>query len=162
MTDELRITMTSAFKGLKQKILWKWESEEMKDKPSNIKLSKWLPQESILAHPNLKLFVTHGGQSSCQEALCHKKPTVVVPIFGDQPSNAIEAERRGYGINIPFPELTTEKLSNGINRILQEPKFTQRAIGKVHDEHYYIKSDPKMPRILISFISYRTWIFGYG
>ena len=47
----------------------------MKDKPSNVKLSKWLPQEAILAHPNLKLFVTHGGQSSSQEALCHKKPT---------------------------------------------------------------------------------------
>ena len=128
MTDELRFTMTSVFKGLKQKILWKWEAEEMKDKPSNVKLSKWLPQESILAHPNLKLFVTHGGISSAQEALCYKKPTVVIPIFGDQLTNAVEAERQGYGIAIPLPELTSEKLSNAINNILYDPKFSQRAI----------------------------------
>ena len=128
MTDGLRLKLSSVFKELKQKILWKWETEEMKDKPSNVKLSKWLPQESILAHPNLRLFVTHGGQSSSQEALCHKKPTVVIPIFGDQPSNGLEAERRGYGINIPFPQLTSEKISNAINTILTEPSYTQRAI----------------------------------
>ena len=56
--------------------MWKWESEEMQDKPDNIMLSKWLPQQDILAHPKLKLFITHGGQSSTQEALCHKKPVV--------------------------------------------------------------------------------------
>ena len=54
--------------------------------------------------------------------------SVVIPIFGDQPSNAMEAVRRGYGIQIPFPELTSEKLSGAINTILTEPKYTQRAI----------------------------------
>ena len=48
----------------------------MQEKPDNIMLSKWLPQQDILAHPKLKLFITHGGQSSTQEALCHKKPVV--------------------------------------------------------------------------------------
>ena len=128
MSDDIRLKLISVFKGLKQKILWKWETEEMKDKPTNVKLSKWLPQESILAHPNLRLFVTHGGQSSSQEALCHKKPTVVIPIFGDQPSNAREAQRRGYGISIPFPELTSQKLSEAINTILTDPSYTKRAI----------------------------------
>ena len=62
--------------------MWKWESEEMQDKPDNIMLSKWLPQQDILAHPKLKLFITHGGQSSTQEALCHKKP--VVRLFSSE------------------------------------------------------------------------------
>ena len=66
----------NVFKGLKQKVLWKWETEEMADKPDNVMLSKWLPQQEILAHPNCKLFITHGGQSSFQETLCHKKPVV--------------------------------------------------------------------------------------
>jgi glucuronosyltransferase len=76
MPDELRIQLTSAFGQLKQKVLWKWETEEMKDKPDNVMLSKWLPQQDILAHPKLRLFITHGGQSSCQESLCHQKPMV--------------------------------------------------------------------------------------
>jgi glucuronosyltransferase len=78
MSDELRIKLTSVFGQLKQRVLWKWETEEMKDKPDNLMLAKWLPQQDILAHPKLRLFITHGGQSSCQEALCHQKPTVSV------------------------------------------------------------------------------------
>ena len=53
--------------------LWKWDEVEMLGKPDNVLLAKWLPQQDVLAHPNLKLFVTHAGQSSFQEALCHKK-----------------------------------------------------------------------------------------
>ena len=68
--------MLNVFQGLKHQVLWKWETEEMPVLPSNVHLMKWLPQQAILAHPNLKLFIHHGGQSSFQESLCHKKPTV--------------------------------------------------------------------------------------
>ncbi len=44
--------------------------------PSNVMTSKWLPQQDVLAHKNTKLFITHAGQSSFQETLCHKKPAV--------------------------------------------------------------------------------------
>ena len=53
--------------------LWVWDEIEMLGKPDNVMLSNWAPQQDILAHPNLKVFVTHAGQSSFQEALCHKK-----------------------------------------------------------------------------------------
>ena len=77
MSEEMRLQLVSVFGQLKQRVLWKWEAkEEMKDKPDNVMLSKWLPQQDILAHPKLRLFITHGGQSSSQEALCHKKPVV--------------------------------------------------------------------------------------
>ncbi len=76
MSDNLRKSFLTVFGQLKQRVIWKWESEEMQDQPANLMLSKWLPQPDILAHPKLKLFITHGGQSSSQEALCHKKPTV--------------------------------------------------------------------------------------
>lgn len=76
MSEEMLSTLTNVFRQLKQRVLWKWESEDMADKPDNVMLSKWLPQQDILAHPKLRLFITHGGQSSTQEALCHKKPVV--------------------------------------------------------------------------------------
>jgi glucuronosyltransferase len=76
MSDDRRKMFLNVFKGLKQKILWKWETEEMEDKPDNVLLSKWLPQQKVLAHPNVKLFITHGEQASFQETLCHKKPVV--------------------------------------------------------------------------------------
>ena len=64
------------FSKLKQKVLWKWETEKMDGLPKNVMLSKWLPQQDVLGHPNVKLFITHGGQSSFQESLCHQKPVV--------------------------------------------------------------------------------------
>ena len=71
MPEEKRKMFLRVFGQLKQKVLWKWETEHMPDKPSNLKLVKWLPQQDILAHKNTQLFVTHSGQSSTQEALCH-------------------------------------------------------------------------------------------
>ena len=76
MSEKMRQIFTNAFGKLKQRVLWKWESEEMEGKPDNVMLSKWLPQQDLLAHPNLKLFISHMGQSSSQEALCHQVPVV--------------------------------------------------------------------------------------
>lgn len=76
MSKEKREMFLNTFKGQKEKILWKWETESMEDQPDNVMLSKWLPQQEVLAHPNVKLFITHGGQSSFQESLCHGKPVV--------------------------------------------------------------------------------------
>jgi glucuronosyltransferase len=37
-----------AFSKLKQRVLWKWETESLPGQPSNVKLGKWLPQSDIL------------------------------------------------------------------------------------------------------------------
>ncbi len=77
MSDKKLQMFLRAFGKLKQKILWKWEKESMPGQPANVKLMKWLPQQDILGHKNTRLFVTHGGQSSFQECLCHQKPAVI-------------------------------------------------------------------------------------
>ena len=76
MPEKKRKLLLNVFKKFKQKFIWKWETEQMEGLPSNVKLSKWLPQQDILAHPNTKMFITHAGQSSTQETLCHKTPVV--------------------------------------------------------------------------------------
>ena len=73
-------------------------------------VSDWLPQQDILAHPNLKVFMTHAGQSSMQELLCHQKPAVPIPVQGDQPLNAKELVRMGVGLSVPYPSLTENDL----------------------------------------------------
>ena len=79
MQEEKRKIMLSR---LEQKVIWKWETP-MEDAPANVMLSSWLPQTSLLAHPNVKMFITHGGAGSVQETICHKTPIVGAPFSGD-------------------------------------------------------------------------------
>ena len=79
-----------AFKKLKYQVLWKWNEDHIPDLPSNVKLTKWTPQQDLLAHPNLKVFVTHGGLLSLQEAIYHKTPLVGVPLGNDQVANILQ------------------------------------------------------------------------
>ena len=77
---------------------------------SFLSVSDWLPQQDILAHPNLKVFITHAGQSSMQELLCHQKPALAVPVQGDQPLNAKELVRMEVGLSVPYPSLNEDDL----------------------------------------------------
>ena len=97
MTEESRLAMIEVISKLPQQVVWRWVTD-MSDKPDNLFLHPWLPQTDILGHPNTKLFVTHGGQSSLQESWCHKVPTVVLSVFGDQPMNGGEVERLGKAL----------------------------------------------------------------
>ena len=80
MGQSKKDALLKVFRKLPQQIIWKWEGgDEFKDKPKNLFVSQWLPQQDILGHNNTKLFITHGGQSSVQESWCHKVPMVNVP-----------------------------------------------------------------------------------
>ncbi|PIC19516.1 hypothetical protein B9Z55_025042 [Caenorhabditis nigoni] len=64
---------------------------------SNVDLVDWVPQTAILNHPNLKMFVSHGGQNSVLETMYHGIPMVIMPVFTDQFRNGKNVERRGAG-----------------------------------------------------------------
>ena len=128
MSEENRKLLLNVFGRFKQyDVIWKWETEEMPDKPDNVLLSKWLPQQDVLGHPKLKVFITHAGQSSFQETLCHQKPVVAIPVGGDQPVNANEAERLGFGISQPYASLDETDLYNALDKVLHDPKYKDTA-----------------------------------
>ncbi|XP_037050885.1 UDP-glucosyltransferase 2-like [Bradysia coprophila] len=125
MPENYRKLFLGAFSKLKQRVIWKWETEEMDDLPPNVKLSKWLPQQDVLGHKNIKLFLTHGGFGSTMEALYHGVPLVGIPMLGDQPSNMKKAEKKGFAIPLDFNTLTEEILLNAINKAINDPSYRQ-------------------------------------
>lgn len=84
--QEIIKNILTTFKEIPEyNFLWKFESDELPmEKPANVKLSKFLKQNDILAQPNIKLFISHCGLMSTQESLWHGKPIVGIPLYGDQ------------------------------------------------------------------------------
>lgn len=83
---ERLVHILEAFKKLPEyTILWKFESVTLPiEVPKNVHIKAWMPQNDILAHPNVKLFITHSGLLSSQEAIWHGVPMLGVPIIVDQ------------------------------------------------------------------------------
>ena len=92
-------------------IIWKWDSENLTGMPENVLVKKWLPQNDILAHPNLRVFVTHGGLLSTQEALFHGVPLVGFPLANDQQANMMRAEENGFAIRLDLQTMTRQLLT---------------------------------------------------
>ena len=47
--------------------------------------------------------------------------------MGDQHANARESERIGFGIHLSFQSMTSEEISDALNKVLNDPKYLRRA-----------------------------------
>ncbi|XP_062550717.1 UDP-glycosyltransferase UGT5-like [Armigeres subalbatus] len=129
LPTEKRDAFLNVFSKLKQKVLWKWEDENLPGKPDNVLIQKWWPQDDILAHPNVKLFITHGGLLSTTESLYHGVPVIGIPVFGDQYLNMAKAELGGYGLSVAYADISEKKLLNALKTILNDPEFKVNALA---------------------------------
>lgn len=127
---ELVESMFKVLSGLKQRVIWKWEDlSKTPGKSPNILYKKWLPQDDILAHPKIRLFITHAGKGGITEARYHGVPMVALPIFGDQPTNAENIQKAGYGIALELQQLNEQNFGSSIREVLENEKYTAQ-IGK--------------------------------
>ena len=119
------------FRSLKQyTFVWKWGAE-VEDLPENVIVKSWLPQQDILAHPNLKVFVTHGGIGSLTEAIYHKATLVGIPFAQDQKPNLLRAKQHGYAVMLDYDTLEEESLKNAINEAMESKAMTS-ALDRVN------------------------------
>ncbi|KAL7029777.1 hypothetical protein ACKWTF_006359 [Chironomus riparius] len=111
--------------------LWKFETAEMlKDMPKNVMIKDWLPQNDILALPNIKLFITHGGLLSTHESVWHGVPMVAIPFIADQHRNVFKSVSSGIAVKVDFHSINTEKLKKAIVEVLHTPKYRRTAQQK--------------------------------
>ena len=83
----------------------------------------WLPQNDLLAHKDIKAFVSHVGHNSLYESAYHGVPLVAIPLFGDQFYNAKKVERFGLGIAVDHQTVTALQLLEAIERVVNEPRY---------------------------------------
>uniref|UniRef100_A0A2A4K0I8 UDP-glycosyltransferases domain-containing protein n=1 Tax=Heliothis virescens TaxID=7102 RepID=A0A2A4K0I8_HELVI len=126
MPDELKASLVKMFGTLKQTVLWKFE-EVLPNLPPNLHIIKWAPQQSILAHPNLRLFITHGGLLSTTEAVHFGVPIVGIPVFGDQFVNVLRAQIRGFARKVDLSYTMTDELKKTILEVVDDKRYAEKA-----------------------------------
>lgn len=47
-SKEKQVPFLKAFSKLKQRVIWKWENDQMDGKPPNVLLTAWVPQRDLL------------------------------------------------------------------------------------------------------------------
>nr|XP_016927408.2 UDP-glycosyltransferase UGT5-like [Drosophila suzukii] len=146
--EKLKIFL-DVFRSLRQRILWKFENESLRNLPANVKVQSWMPQADILAHPNVNVFISHGGLFGTQEAVYNGVPILGMPIYFDQQKNINEGKKAGYALGLDYRTVTVEELRGLLLELIENPKyrnnikrasrvFRDRPLGAMDTAMYWI------------------------
>ncbi|KAG7309342.1 hypothetical protein JYU34_005289 [Plutella xylostella] len=125
LPDEIKTSLLKMFGQLKQTVLWKFE-ENVPNLPKNVKIIKWAPQPSILAHPNCILFITHGGLLSTTETIHYGVPTIGIPAFADQFLNVKRSVKKGIAKMVYLSYNLADELKEAIEEMISNSSYRQR------------------------------------
>nr|QVG59857.1 UDP-glucuronosyltransferase [Nilaparvata lugens] len=108
------------------RVLWKWESDDkLPGQPDNVLTRKWLPQQSVLAHPKTRLFISQCGLQSLQEATTFGVPMMAIPMFGDQDYNAMKVAEAKAGIVVEFADINYQVVYETLNKLLKDSSYKE-------------------------------------
>nr|QPA18399.1 UDP-gluconosyltransferase [Trialeurodes vaporariorum] len=141
ISEERGKALASFFEGLKARVLWRWDNEGVTKDSTKLLVKKWLPQQSILAHPNCILYLTHGGFSSLTEGIYFGVPFVGVPFFVDQHHNVNFIKAIGIGLKFDIFEETNDDLARAVNTVLNTPTFREN----VKAQSQIMRDQPQTP-----------------
>ncbi|XP_029354442.1 UDP-glucuronosyltransferase 2A1-like [Echeneis naucrates] len=106
------------------KVIWRHKGDRPAALGNNTLLVDWMPQNDLLGHPKVKLFVAHGGTNGVQEAIYHGVPVVGLPLFFDQYDNLLRLTERGAAKMLTIE--TVDKDNNflkAVEEVLTEPSY---------------------------------------
>ncbi|KAG6449959.1 UDP-glucosyltransferase 2-like [Manduca sexta] len=121
-----------AFKELPFTVLWKIGNTTMVNKSNNVVTQAWFPQQQILAHRNVKAFITHGGQRSLEEALFYEVPIIGLPFVKSRKTFIGEYIKYGVGEIVNPYDMDEETLKTIITAVASDNKY-KKAIVKLKD-----------------------------
>ncbi|XP_076643747.1 UDP-glucosyltransferase 2-like [Halictus rubicundus] len=127
MPKETLQVFLDVFAKLPYKVVWKFE-KDMPNKPDNVFVGKWLPQQSILAHPNIKMFIYQGGLQSSEEAVQFTVPLLGFPILADQDYQVLRMEALGVAKYMDITTVTREELDAAIREITTNKQYKQKIV----------------------------------
>ncbi|KAF7727162.1 hypothetical protein EC973_007937 [Apophysomyces ossiformis] len=104
----------------------------------NARLLKWVPQQAVLKHDSVTLFVSHGGITSLYESVFAGKRLIVFPFLCDQHANAATVERNQLGARFDpkTPQQTVTQLMRKVvvdeDGVFQDSVNRFKALVQIH------------------------------
>ncbi|XP_025195734.1 UDP-glucuronosyltransferase 2C1-like [Melanaphis sacchari] len=146
LPKHIKQTFIEAFAQVPQRVLWKYDGE-INGLPKNIMTRKWFLQRDILLHPNIKLFISHGGISGVYEAVDAGVPVLGFPLYYDQPRNVANLVKEGMALSMDL--LTVNKITflEKINELINDKNYSHRA--KVVSKRF--KDRPISPSEMVNY-----------
>lgn len=116
-------------------VLWKLPKDQQQllppdgELPANLRIESWVPSQlDALAHPNVKVFFTHGGGNGFHEGIYFGKPLVVRPLWIDCYDQAVRGADSGVSLTLDRPEtFDVDDVLDKLTRVLTDPSFGARA-----------------------------------
>uniref|UniRef100_A0A3Q2UTK8 UDP-glucuronosyltransferase 2A2-like n=1 Tax=Haplochromis burtoni TaxID=8153 RepID=A0A3Q2UTK8_HAPBU len=135
LPSDIANEIAAAFAKLPQKVIWKYKGDRPATLGNNTLLVDWMPQNDLLGHPKIKLFVAHGGTNGVQEAIYHGVPVVGISFYFDQYDNLLRLKDRG-GAKI-LTLTTVDKDNNflkAIEEVLNDPSYrtNMQRLSRLH------------------------------
>uniref|UniRef100_UPI00001A0C4A UDP glucuronosyltransferase 5 family, polypeptide A1 precursor n=1 Tax=Danio rerio TaxID=7955 RepID=UPI00001A0C4A len=132
MTDDI----AAAFAELPQKVIWRYTGPRPVTLGNNTLLVEWLPQNDLLGHPQIKVFVAHGGTNGIQEAIYHGVPILGLPLVFDQPDNLFRMEAKGTAKIVDIATLDKTVFLEALKEVLYNPSYREnmQRLSKLHHD----------------------------
>ena len=93
--------------------------------PGNILIRPRVPQIEILKHA--RVFISHGGMNSINEALYFGVPLVLAPQTHEQAINAHRVAKLGAGVVLKKSD--AKSIRAAVERLMAEPRFKENALA---------------------------------
>uniref|UniRef100_A0A3P9BIW5 Glucuronosyltransferase n=1 Tax=Maylandia zebra TaxID=106582 RepID=A0A3P9BIW5_9CICH len=135
LPSDITNEIAAAFAKLPQKVIWKYKGDRPANLGNNTLLVDWMPQNDLLGHPKIKLFVAHGGTNGVQEAIYHGVPFVGIPVFFDQHDNLLRLKERGGGKILTLATVDKDyNFLKAIEEVLNDPSYrtNMQRLSRLH------------------------------
>ena len=125
--------MAEAFDGDGLRVLWVVRAA-IRDRlpaalPAGVRVVNWVVSpRAVLAHPNVRVFISHCGINSVYESMVAGTPVVGIPMLSDQRDMAVRVSDAGVGLWMDKTRFTASQLRTAIGRVRTAPAFRTRIV----------------------------------
>ncbi|XP_053720663.1 UDP-glucuronosyltransferase 2A2-like [Synchiropus splendidus] len=115
--------IAAAFATLPQKVIWRYTGDKPETLGNNTLLVDWMPQNDLLGHPQVKLFVSHGGTNGIYEAMYHGVPMVGVPLLFDQADNLARMKAKGVAEVLDISDIDRNMFRETLEKVMTDVSY---------------------------------------